>query len=1211
MTSKNQVSSLNITIPFCDRMIKQKLNFTLYTILVASIFSCISFRVDAQVVEANRSGFSWIATEDVNDLTFGAGYTVYSAAWPILKNYPGPNDFQMGLGGCWLTTQRTGNEPEQFYTTIEGGLGWWHDTRFGTKIPKFIMGGVSYNFHAWANGPGAGKSNMLTNGQRDWSSPGGKYGVAQLSNKLLWAPDGLNMAQSLNGEMLGYGYTPLPLTEPMSQTSGEDIQTGNQCWTLFLNATNFKGPATFFLPTFWTEPVLDDPTLEGLFLDSRPSDPNIGFGLEHAESPALISVDTEGNHYAKIERLQFPASNEDNSMILNQISVYSKNGLWNAMESWFDGGEIVQPGINTTGTHNVSFTNNGGSSIGEISEAGNGGIDHEIDLNYIDNIQQNENIMGFEFNLESVFEEDGNFILPEYFKLESSNEWQQISEAAIPESTNLVNTEVPTTPSSELAYLTPLDPECQWQDPNGPWNSPGPSAGPFQTDLGDGTTLTYYWYRFIDQPAIIHANLPTSIRTALQNRVELIHSNWSHTDEYMAAPEIGDIATVDPKAIVTPPVGFEIGYVPIVTKQAKTESKVRVFVLAGQSNMEGFGTIEDTENDPGSLIDVLQNDEDGSWSEIGEVGAWNSLDGASLYFANNGDTIRTNVTVGQGNDPNLIGVELMFAHKLDEYYDDPVLIIKTAWGGKSLAVDFRPPSAGGETGAFYNSMIQIIQDVTQNLGSEFPNIGTTDYEISGFTWFQGWNDGASDSFLDEYESNLYHLVNDVRNDLGVPTLPVVIANSGQGGYESISDSWVQDMQNVLSVAQENVGCNDEDYGGKVGFVETKQYYLNSSVSPSDAIYHYNNNALSYLNIGKAMGNEMILAINDMAYCYTDCGDQQTAPGIMSIGNRVWNDFNQDGINDANEPGIAGVSLAIWNDSDGDDIPDWQGFGGIEVTDNEGYYNFTGLQPGNYSVFVWSVNNWDTGEPLVGYNSTNGFVSNANNDTDLDNNGSGNPFTDIFAGIVTLTPDDEPLGDGDPFNCYFDYDASGNNTVDFGFYNPDYVSNTPTCQTIEILDGWSSLSTYMLAENMEIDIVLDQITEHIIVVKDYLGNAYLPEYLFNGIGTMDVGQGYQIKSSEEVSIEICGDYAFPEDNVIILEDGWNLVGYLRTEPADIVAVLSDVNDAGNLIIVKDYIGNVYFPSLNYNGIGTMKPGHAYTLKTENATQLQYLSNDESY
>ena len=63
-----------------------------------------------------------------------------------------------------------------------------------------------------------------------------------------------------------------------------------------------------------------------------------------------------------------------------------------------------------------------------------------------------------------------------------------------------------------------------------------------------------------------------------------------------------------------------------------------------------------------------------------------------MYFANDGDTIRTHVTVGQGNNNNLIGTELMFAHQLDNYYEDPILIIKTAWGGKSLAEDFRPPS---------------------------------------------------------------------------------------------------------------------------------------------------------------------------------------------------------------------------------------------------------------------------------------------------------------------------------------------------------------------------------------------------------------------------------------------------------------------------------------------------------------------------------------
>ena len=116
-------------------------------------------------------------------MSFDAGYTAYAAAWPIFDAYPGPDAFQMGLASCWMSTQQTGNEPDEFYTTIEGGLGWWMDTRFATRIPKFIMGGVSHNFFAWANGPGAGRSDMLPNGQRDWSTPGGKYGVAQLSNR--------------------------------------------------------------------------------------------------------------------------------------------------------------------------------------------------------------------------------------------------------------------------------------------------------------------------------------------------------------------------------------------------------------------------------------------------------------------------------------------------------------------------------------------------------------------------------------------------------------------------------------------------------------------------------------------------------------------------------------------------------------------------------------------------------------------------------------------------------------------------------------------------------------------------------------------------------------------------------------------------------------------------------------------------------------------
>lgn len=163
-------------------------------------------------------------------------------------------------------------------------------------------------------------------------------------------------------------------------------------------------------------------------------------------------------------------------------------------------------------------------------------------------------------------------------------------------------------------------------------------------------------------------------------------------------------------------------------------------------------------------------------------------------------------------------------------------------------------------------------------------------------------------------------------------------------------------------------------------------------------------------------------------------------GSNTIGNRVWHDLNQNGINEDHEPGIADVSLIIWSDGDGDGIPDGEGFGGVVKTDENGYYTFSGLGTGNYLVFVWSVDNWDAGEPLNGMIPTSNFVENPNSDINLDNNGRpgniapwGLTDVDIVSGMITLTADGEPLEDGDREDCWFDYDSSGNMTIDFGFH----------------------------------------------------------------------------------------------------------------------------------------------------------------------------------
>jgi hypothetical protein len=109
-------------------------------------------------------------------------------------------------------------------------------------------------------------------------------------------------------------------------------------------------------------------------------------------------------------------------------------------------------------------------------------------------------------------------------------------------------------------YFTPDDKESCWK-------KPGPVVGPFKVKIGDGSTLTYYWYRFADQPAILNADLTIAEREEMQKRVEKIQRLWTKDREYLPPPTVGKLASIDPALFVTPPAGLEIGYVPIVTRQ--------------------------------------------------------------------------------------------------------------------------------------------------------------------------------------------------------------------------------------------------------------------------------------------------------------------------------------------------------------------------------------------------------------------------------------------------------------------------------------------------------------------------------------------------------------------------------------------------------------------------------------------------------------------
>ncbi len=493
------------------------------------------------------------------DRTYNAGYSMYIAAWPLLSYYSG-HQFQTGLPGTWMFAQYDDQAPKDMYSDVEGGLGWWTDTRFATPTPKFIMGGVGPNFSAIANGP--------AHGWGDWKEPRGLYGVAQLSPWLLFPIDGLDVKQGERGGLFGYGYLNLPLCEPKPTTEGKDIPTGGNTWTLFLNTANFKGPVAFFLPNFWSHAYLQKPELVGKLLDSRPVDPNRAVQMETQHTPVRMAVDSKGTWFARIAPISFPRDEHGATITVHQDTAYDKTALYDKVAAWLDGGQPASGAIDPDRSHIRTFGDKGYATW-RIWWTEPGVPEKKVPIS-LDAIGTptaiDAHTFGWKWN-ETTTTLSGDLItLPEYYRLENANDekkakWAPIPSTDVPVETGLqkVKWEIPSEAPQE-PYTTPDDPESSWK-------KPGPAAGPFKAHLGDGSVVTYYWFRFADQPALLNADLTIEEREKLQAKVVKLHRAWSKNKNYLPPPTSGRLASLDPAQIVKPPKGMEVGYVPIATRQ--------------------------------------------------------------------------------------------------------------------------------------------------------------------------------------------------------------------------------------------------------------------------------------------------------------------------------------------------------------------------------------------------------------------------------------------------------------------------------------------------------------------------------------------------------------------------------------------------------------------------------------------------------------------
>lgn len=312
------------------------------------------------------------------------------------------------------------------------------------------------------------------------------------------------------------------------------------------------------------------------------------------------------------------------------------------------------------------------------------------------------------------------------------------------------------------------------------------------------------------------------------------------------------------------------------------QDKVKVFILAGQSNMEGkakLSLLEYQIQQPGTRDLFKHLQKDGKWIERDDV--W-------IRYHD----LKGKLTVGY-HSPKSIGPELEFGITVGNHYKEQVLLIKSAWGGRSLYRDFRSPSAGPlparvldrmladlqkknpkatmddvtkPFGASYRAMFDEINTTVADLKSHFPTYAGQGYEFAGFIWFQGWNDMINSDATAEYTVNLTHFIKDVRKDLKAPKLPFVIGEMGVDGVNAGGN--VKKFKAAQAAVMEV-----KEFKGNVALVKTDAFWdleaeaifkkgWRENLSEwnkvgSDYPYHYLGSAKTMLRIGRAFGEEVI------------------------------------------------------------------------------------------------------------------------------------------------------------------------------------------------------------------------------------------------------------------------------------------------------------------------------------------------------------------
>ena len=553
------------------------MRFIMSLLLLVHVAADVStVHVAADISTVHPSSFYW-NMDGARTSSAGAGFSFYSHIFSLFSESVGglPDQMQMGLGGTWLTPTNiswstlapgvcacdpngwpsaTKGDPafgccetdarcSFLYETFEGGPGYWIGM-LPTAQPKWRVNSAVGCYRDQASTP------LFNFGEAGKPHSCESMGIAQLSNRMLMAPDGLTFAAGAQGMgMVGVAY----VRTPLGKTSDADVRN---FWTILVDTADFAGPLGYFIPEFWAE-RWDSPNpspASAAIGDLGKPGVGLSMGGGAFEWNTLYNFKHESSGSYKVPAMALPLGPDGRTTLFQDARGYESADVYEPLEAALAAGALNASRVLAGGSP-MQCTN--GSTAATYRLEGSDAA-HLIPVGTLRTTVNSEGVARWAFEPDPKITPALDGKLPEYY----SAALEPITAADAP--ADLVKARFPS--KSDMGAYDGLS-----HPPSGGCaSSPGPAdEGHLHcVQTSSPSWIGYKWYKFVEQPAFLRAKLSGSEAAYLQGRVETLHrmlqgggdeaSRWI---KQRGTPEA--LATVDGAQLVTPPPGFEVGYVPI------------------------------------------------------------------------------------------------------------------------------------------------------------------------------------------------------------------------------------------------------------------------------------------------------------------------------------------------------------------------------------------------------------------------------------------------------------------------------------------------------------------------------------------------------------------------------------------------------------------------------------------------------------------------